>query len=125
MAEGYARQWAPPGWEVYSAGVRADGMNPRTIAAMDEVGVDIRGQHSKTVDAVPWEDLDLVVTLCGHAAAACPALPPHAEHRHWPIEDPARAWGDAEAVMGAYRTAREEIKGRVESLVGELAGRDR
>lgn len=113
MAEGYGHRLLPTGWEIYSAGIEAHGMNPHAIRVMAEDGVDITGQHSKTVAEVPWESMDLIITLCGHAAESCPSLPVTARVLHWGLEDPARTRGTQEEVDAKYREVRDQIRQRI------------
>ncbi len=87
MAEGWARHLAGSQWEMYSAGLEPSSVNPRAIQAMAEVGIDIRGQRSKGLDAVPVADLDTVVTLCGDAEERCPFLPGKHTRIHWRVQD--------------------------------------
>lgn len=119
MAEGWATHLGAGRIEARSAGIEAHGMNPRAIAVMREAGVDISLQSSKMLSPDMLEWADLVVTVCGHADEHCPALPPHVEKRHWPIEDPARATGTEEEILAKFRAVRDEIKHRVEALLGE------
>lgn len=124
MAEGYARQLLSPEWEVYSAGIEAHGMNPYAIAAMAADGVDITAQSSKTVDAVPWQEMEVIVTVCGHAAESCPSLPMTARTFHWPLEDPAKARGTGEEIRLVYEKVRDEIRHRMRGLVAVLTAEE-
>jgi arsenate reductase len=83
---------------------------------MREVGIDISNQRSKGLEAVPLENIDLAVTLCGEAAETCSTLPTKAERLNWPLPDPARAQGDEETILKRFREVRDEICRRVESL---------
>jgi arsenate reductase len=118
MAEGFARTVAQPGIEIYSAGVEAHGQNPRAVAVMDEVGVDIRQQTSKTLAEVPVDEIGTVITLCGDAAERCPVFPGAPLREHWALADPARAEGSEAAILEAFRSVRDEIRERVRSLFG-------
>lgn len=120
MAEGYGRRLLPQDWEIYSAGIEAHGMNPRTITVMTADGVDITGQYSKTVDAVPWQEMDIIITLCGHASETCPTLPVAARVEHWGLPDPALAQGDEQEVMAVYAEVRDEIKRRILDFAAAL-----
>jgi arsenate reductase len=120
MAEGFARAMATPGIEVYSAGVVAHGLNPRAVAVMDEVGVDIRRQTSKTVDEIPAREIDTVITLCGDAAERCPAFPGAVVREHWPLRDPARAEGSEEEILEVFRSVRDEVGSRVRALLDSV-----
>ncbi|MBI2540580.1 MAG: arsenate reductase ArsC [Deltaproteobacteria bacterium] len=116
MAEGFARELAPQGLPIYSAGTQPKGVHPLAIKVMQEVGIDISDQTSKGIEKVSLEKVDLVVTLCGEAAETCPTLPKKAEFLHWPIPDPALARGDEKTVLQSFRQARDEIRARVEQL---------
>lgn len=124
MAEGWARQLGEQNGEdwlaVQSAGIEAHGKNPRAIAVMQEAGVDISGQESTRVTDDMLEQTDLVVTVCGHADEHCPVLPGDTRKIHWPLDDPARAQGAEEEIMQTFRNSRDDIRSRVETLLGAL-----
>ncbi len=120
MAEGWARHLGGDRVEVASAGIETHGLNPRAVAVMAEAGVDIAPHHSTRLTPAMVADADLVVTVCGHADAHCPALPPEVEKRHWPLDDPARATGDEATLMATFRASRDAIRARVEALLTEL-----
>lgn len=63
------------GWDVYSAGIEAHGVNPKAVKAMKEVNIDITNQTSDIINQDILKRADLVVTLCGHANDVCPATP--------------------------------------------------
>lgn len=117
MAEGFARVMADEGIGVQSAGIEAHGQNPRAIAAMAELGIDISGQESTQLTDAMLADTDLVVTVCGHADEHCPVLPAGTRRLHWPLEDPARATGSEEEITAEFRRIRDEIRERVTELM--------
>ena len=117
MAEGFARVMADEGIGVQSAGIEAHGQNPRAIAAMAELGIDITGQESTQLTDAMLADTDLVVTVCGHADEHCPVLPAGTRRLHWPLEDPARATGSEEEITAEFRRIRDEIRERVTELM--------
>ena len=120
MAEGWTNILGSDWVEATSAGIEAHGKNPRAIAVMREAGVDISRQESTRVTPAMLEQADLVVTVCGHADEHCPVLPPGVQKKHWPLEDPAKATGSEDEIMARFRTTRDEIKSRVEGLIGGL-----
>ena len=120
MAEGFARRLAPPGVKVYSAGTAPKPIHPMAVKAMKEVGIDISAQRSKSLEEIPAQTIDLVVTLCGEAAESCPAFPAAVERLHWPLSDPALARGDEEIVLKIFRRVRDEIRNRVANLFSSL-----
>jgi arsenate reductase len=87
MAEGLARHRFGNRAEVASAGSVPTKPNPYAIEAMAELGIDITGHTSKSVDGMNAGDFDYVITLC--AEEVCPWLPGKTQRLHWPIDDPA------------------------------------
>jgi len=119
MAEGLARALFPKGWKVYSAGTRPIGVHPLTIKVMKEAGIDISQHYSKSLDDIPIDEIDYVITLCGDARDNCPIFPKDVAKEHWPIKDPIRDIGKP-MVMESFRQARDEIKIRIEDLLRRL-----
>lgn len=120
MAEGWARQLGGSLLEVRSAGIEAHGNNPRTIAVMQEKGIDISRQESTKLSDALLQWADLVVTVCGHADKSCPVLPSTTSKIHWPLDDPAKAKGSEEEIMSDFRASRDDIERRVEDLIASL-----
>jgi len=120
MAEGWARVLGGRGLEVQSAGIESHGKNPRAIAVMAEVGIDISTQASTQLTDAMLEWADYVVTVCGHADEHCPALPSATRKEHWPLNDPAKASGSEQHIMAVFRASRDDIKRRVEDLLHRL-----
>ncbi len=118
IAEGLARHLLGTTIEVLSAGSQPSKVNPYAIETMAEIGIDITGHVSKSVDEIDIGSIDLVVTLC--AEEVCPVLPGRVRRLHWPISDPATkdATLPPEEMRMRFRAAREEIKGRLEGLKG-------
>jgi protein-tyrosine-phosphatase len=112
MAAGFLTALSGGAVEVRSAGsAPADQINPAAVEAMLEVGIDIRAEKPKilTTDAVKASDV--VVTMgCGDT---CPFYPGK-RYEDWVLEDPA---GQG---VEAVRPIRDEIRARIETLLGEL-----
>ena len=117
MAEGLARDRLGTDVQILSAGSQPSKVNPYAIEVMSEVGIDISGQYSKSVDDVDAGSADLVITLC--ADEVCPVLPGRVQRLHWPIPDPASDDPNLtpEQMRSRFRTAREDIRARISSLV--------
>ena len=113
MAAAYLTHLAGDRVEVRSAGsAPADGVNPAVVAALLEEGIDISAETPKvlTVDAV--RESDVVITMgCGDV---CPIFPGK-RYEDWVLEDPAGQGVDA------VRPIRDEIRGRIEALIAEIA----
>jgi len=123
MAEGYARAFAGENFTILSAGIEAQGKNPRAITVMAEDGIDISAQESTQLTQEMLAGVDLIITVCGHADEHCPLLPATVRKLHWPLADPARAQGDEAQIMAVFRTSRDDIRERVRQLItGLLAG---
>src|SRR5512147_6654 len=93
MAEGFARHLSAGRIEAHSAGMAPSRLNPFAVRVMQEKGIDIAGQQSKAFDWDLARQMDVVVTVCGHANESCPILPPEVTRLHWPLEDPAAVTG--------------------------------
>jgi arsenate reductase (thioredoxin) len=114
MAEGLLRHLAGDRFEVMSAGTEATHVRPLAIRAMEEVGIDISGQESKTLDRYLEESFDYVITVCDDANEACPFFPGAANRLHWSFEDPSRAEGSEEERLAVSRSVRDTIRERIE-----------
>lgn len=119
MAEGYLRHLGEGQVQALSAGIEAHGKNPRAIAIMAEDGVDISGQESTRLSDDMLQGVDLVVTVCGHADEHCPVLPSGIRRLHWPLPDPARATGSEDEIMQQFRSVRDDVRRRVQTLLAE------
>ena len=124
MAEGWAKHLHADRLDACSAGVAPGRLDPRAVAVMAEVGVDISEQRPKSVSELIEMPLDLVVTVCDHAQETCPVFPGRVRVMHRSFEDPPRlatsATTDAEA-LDHYRRVRDEIRTFVEDLPRLLA----
>jgi arsenate reductase len=100
--------------------VETHGLNPRAVQVMAEAGVDISGQRSQRVEEHAGLEPDLVVTVCDHAAEACPVFPGARRTIHRAFDDPAKAVGDEEAILAEFRRVRDEIEAWVRDLPGRL-----
>ena len=114
MAEGLLRNLGGERFEVFSAGTEATHVRPLAIRVMAEIGIDISGQQSKTLDRYLGEPFDDVITVCDAANEACPIFPGAKQRRHWSFEDPSKATGSGDDQMAVYRRVRDEIRARIE-----------
>ena len=114
MAEGLLRHLAGDRFEAMSAGTEATRVRPLAIRAMEEIGVDISGQESKTLDRYLGEPFDHVITVCDEANEACPFFPGASTRLHWSFEDPSRAEGLEEERLMVFRKVRDDLRERIE-----------
>lgn len=115
MAESMAKHMSPPKTRVFSAGIRPGRIPPEVRRVLQEIGVELSGSSTKSVDQVPSKDIDLVVSF-GDAFEQCSSLPSKAKVEKWSIPNPMRASGEGSAVLSAYRHGRDEIDKRVAAL---------
>jgi arsenate reductase (thioredoxin) len=114
MAEGLLRRLASERFEVFSAGTEASGVRPLAIKVMAELGIDISGQQSKTLDRYVDEPFDAVITVCDQANEACPVFFGAKQRLHWSFPDPSNATGSEEQRLQVYRQVRDAIQERIE-----------
>ncbi len=120
MAEGMLRAWGDDIFEANSAGTEAAGVRPEAVEVMAEVGIDISGHRSKTLDEFRGQSFDWLITVCDRARTACANVPGVANPAHWGIEDPSLAEGGEEARLAAFRRVRDDISQRMHMFI--LAG---
>ncbi len=119
MAEGLLRHDAGKRFEVSSAGTKPGQVRAEAIAAMREVGIDISGQRSKSVDEFAGQTFDYVITVCDKAKETCPVFPATTRRIHWSIEDPAAAHGSEEERLTKFRRARDQIRSLLRHFADE------
>ena len=117
MAEGLLRHLAGDRYEVHSAGTHPGIVRPEAIEAMAEIGIDISGHRSKSVDEFTGRQFDYVITVCNRANETCPVFPGAPNRIAWDFDDPAAMEGDHDVRMGAFRRVRDEILARLRLFV--------
>jgi len=110
MAEGLLRHYAGDRFEVFSAGTHPSKVRPEAIAVMGEVGIDISGQRSKSMDEFTGRHFDCVLTVCDNARESCPFFSANTVAIHHNFEDPAAMQGSEEARLAIFRRIRDEIR---------------
>lgn len=116
MAEGLCRHFRGDVIESCSAGIEKHGLNPFAVKVMQEIGIDITGQKSKTTEDLDSCEFDYAITVCGHANETCPLFPAKTKVICRGFDDPPKLAADAaseEEALGYYRRVRDEIKGYI------------
>jgi arsenate reductase len=113
MAEGLLRHEGGNRFEVFSAGTKPSHVRPEAIAVMKEIGLDISGHRSKSVDEFVGQDLEFVITVCDNAKETCPIFPGTANRLHWSFDDPAAVEGTEDTRLAAFRKIRDQLHGRI------------
>ena len=117
MAEGLLRSIAGDQFEVFSAGTRPVGLNPNAVTAMSEIGINIAGSRSKSVDEFAGQRFDYVFTVCDNARESCPVFPGGGIRLHESFEDPAGTPADQQ--LEVFRKVRNQIAERLRRFVRE------
>jgi arsenate reductase len=117
MAEAILGSRGGPDFDVHSAGTHPGGVNPLTVRALSEVGVDWSRARSKPVVEFLDEPFDYVITVCDQAREACPVFPGEHASIHWGFDDPAAAQGTEDERLAVFRRVLGEVNLRVEPFV--------
>jgi arsenate reductase len=110
MAEGLFRHKAGDKIEVFSAGTRPQGLHRFSVDAMNEIGIDISNQQSKSVDIFRNQVFDWVITVCDSAKESCPVFP-GSKTIHWSTPDP-----DA---PDSFARVRDQLAKRIDRFLNE------
>ena len=117
MAEGLLRHDGGASFEVESAGTKPSSVRPEAIAAMREIGIDISGHRSKSVDEFAGQEFDYVITVCDNARESCPVVPANTFRIHWSLDDPAAVQGTEEERLAAFRRIRDELREHLQRFI--------
>ncbi len=121
MSEAIFRQIAGDQFEVYSAGIVPQGVNPFTIKTLNEIEINTEGLCSSHIDE--YKDgymFDYAVTVCSNAEENCPFMPNVKTRLHIPFDDPAGFNGTDNDKLQYFRKIRDEIHEKLFDLLEEL-----
>jgi arsenate reductase len=126
MAEAFLRNYAGDRFEAFSAGLEPKEINPLAVRVMEEAGISLAGQRSKSLfEYMGKMHFGYLITLCSRAEQSCPAVFPGIGQRlHWDLEDPSAAAGLEKEKLEVFRSIRDEILGRIIHFVEKEAGPD-
>jgi len=123
MAEGLVNHFLSGEWQAQSAGTSPAGhVHPLAVKAMAELGIDISGARSKSVDEFRGQEFDLVITVCDRAAENCPLWLGKGRKMHIGFPDPAAAEGSEAERLAVFRAVRDEIQREVVSRLMQAEG---
>ena len=94
---------------VYSAGINAEGVNPKAIETMQEIGIDISKHSSNKIEEFNHIEFSHLITVCDHANESCPIYLKNAIHCHKNFKDPSKINGPENYIKHCYRNCRNEI----------------
>jgi arsenate reductase len=123
MAEAFLKKYASHHFEVVSAGLEPTSINPLTTRVMNEIGIDISAQYSKSVSQFLGQvPVSLVIFVCEHAEKSCPTAWPGAfAQMSWPFDDPACCQGTEEERLQRFRHVRDQVHEKINSWLREMA----
>lgn len=103
---------------VVSAGTNpSSDVHPKTILVMNELGIDLSSNKTKSVNVFLKENFDFVITVCGGAKENCPIFKGNVKQRlHIDFDDPAEVSGTYEYIISEFRRVRDEIKTKFEEF---------
>jgi arsenate reductase len=119
MAEALWRHEAGDHFEVFSAGTHPAGVHPLARQVIEELGIDMSDQFSKSIFAMADRPFDLVVTVCDDAKENCPVFPRAVRQLHWPIEDPVMSTGPVETRLPLFREARDLLRQKIRQFLAD------
>jgi arsenate reductase (thioredoxin) len=121
MAEAFLTKYAGKHFEVYSAGFKPSVINPYAERVMQEIGVDLSGQYSKSVrEYLGKMSFTYLITVCAEAEANCPSTFPGVSRRlSWAFDDPAAAGGSEEEKLQKFREVRDQVEKRIKLWLEE------
>ena len=120
MAEAFLRKYAGDKYEVYSAGLKAQGIHPKTIQVMKEIGIDLSEQESKSLKKyLGKKHFGYLITVCARAEEECPIFPDVSTRLYWPFDDPRAAEGSEEEILNKFREVRDQIEKRIKEFLEE------
>ena len=123
MAEAFLNEKCGSEFEAHSAGIEPGKLNPIVVEAMQEVGIDISGNKTKSVTDMikSGKSFSHVITVCDETSAErCPIFPGITRRLHWSFPDPSAIQGTREQKLERTREIRDMIKTRVEKWCGEV-----
>jgi arsenate reductase len=122
MAEAFLNLACPQTFEAYSAGIEPGKLNPLVVEAMQELGIDLSQNATKSVADMlqSGHAFAYVITVCDAGnAARCPVFPGDAQRVHWAFEDPSALTGTHEERMQEVRKIRDAIQQQVQAWCQE------
>lgn len=121
MGEALLRKHASDHFQVFSAGIQPKGLNPYTVKVLEEIGVDVSLQRSKSLkEYLGHINFGYLITVCDDAEKNCPIFPGVSVRLHWPFEDPAKFEGSDDETLAKFREVRDQIESRILAWLAEI-----
>ena len=123
IAEGYLKYFSKQlkiNTNVYSAGIRAEGINKKAIEIMAKDGIDISKHTSNNLEEYKNTEISHILTVCDHANESCPVYLKKVNRTHQNFLDPSKFIGNEFEIQNAFEKCREEIKSFTFSFLKKL-----
>lgn len=120
LAEGLLKHIAKGEYEIHSAGTKPSIVRPEAIKVLEEIGIDISKNRSKSVGEFASEEIDFVLTVCDNAKENCPYFSAKTRLIHHSFEDPATVEGDEKTRLSAFRRVRDELNDYLPEFISEI-----
>ena len=121
IAQGFLASMTAGKAIIYSAGVETHGVNPKAIATMKEIGIDISSHTSNNLTEYFGVNFEYVITVCDNAKERCPYFPTKAVKLHYNFPDPAKATGTNDEINEQFRAVRSLIRDYCEQFVNDYS----
>jgi arsenate reductase len=121
MAEALLNQMCGDLFEAESAGLAPGVLNPLAIAIMREIGIDIGGNETRSVDDIvkSGREFDYLITVCDETSAEqCPLVPGGGARLHWNFPDPSKFTGAWDDRLKQTRKVRDAIESKIDEFCG-------
>ena len=122
MAEAFLKKYAGEYFDAFSAGLDPQGIDPHTIQVMNEAGLPLEGQTSKSVKEYLGNlNFGYLITVCDYAEKNCPTAFLGISHRmHWAFDDPVKFEGSEEEKLDKFRQVRDQVDAKIQSWLAEV-----
>lgn len=125
MAEAFLKKYAGDQFEVHSAGLEPEEINPYTIKVLEEIGIDTNQQYAKPLSKYLGNThFSYLITVCSKAEERCPIFPGMGQRIHWPFENPAAFEGTDEEKTEKFREIRDQIEEKIQEWLAEINAKE-
>ncbi len=124
MAEAFLNRLVGDRFEALSAGLEPGTINPLVVEAMQELGIDISRNQTKSAFGFfeRGELFSAVITVCDESSGEqCPIFPGVTRREHWSFPDPSTFTGTPAERLEQVRKVRDLIRARVEEFLQSAA----
>ena len=103
-----------------SAGLEPGELNLLVVKSMQNIGIDISKNKTKSVDRILKKMIkfDFIIFVCTESQAeSCPAIPYECRKIYWSIDDPSTLKGSNSIKLKKIDKIRDQIKSKVKDFI--------